>query len=62
VTPPERKGFGHTVISQMVASSLRAQVALDYASEGVSWTLDAPISSVTQTPAASDLEPVAAAT
>ena len=53
VTPPERKGFGRTVISQMVASSLRAQVALDYAAAGVSWTLDAPVSSVTQaTPAA----------
>ncbi len=48
VTPPKRKGFGHVVISQMVASALRAQVALDYAADGVSWSLDAPSSSVTQ--------------
>jgi hypothetical protein len=61
VAPPERKGFGHTVISQMVASSLRAQVALDYAREGLSWTLDAPISSVTETSAAPDVQPAAAA-
>ena len=61
VTPPEREGFGHTVMSQMVASSLRAQVALDYARECVSWTLDAPISIVTQMPAAPDVQPAAAA-
>jgi PAS domain S-box-containing protein len=60
VTPPARKGFGHAVISQMVASSLRAQVALDYAASGVSWTLDAPASSVTQAAPAGELEPAAA--
>ncbi|HEY5832066.1 MAG TPA: sensor histidine kinase, partial [Hyphomicrobiaceae bacterium] len=61
VTPPERKGFGHTVISQMVASSLRAQVALDYAAAGVSWTLDAPVSSVTQATPAPEAQPAVAA-
>jgi PAS domain S-box-containing protein len=60
VTPPGRKGFGHAVISQMVASSLRAQVALDYAREGVSWTLDAPDSSVTQAASAAEAEPAPA--
>ncbi len=60
VSPPERKGFGHAVISQMVASSLRAQVSLDYAPQGVSWTLDAPISSVTQAAPAPESEPIAA--
>ena len=61
VTPPERKGFGHIVISEMVASSLRAQVALDYAAAGVSWTLDAPISSVTQATSAPEAQPAVAA-
>jgi PAS domain S-box-containing protein len=60
VIPPARKGFGHAVISQMVASSLRARVALDYAASGVSWTLDAPASSVTQAAPAGELEPAAA--
>jgi PAS domain S-box-containing protein len=61
VMPPERKGFGHTVISQMVASSLRAQVALDYAAAGVSWTLDAPVSSVTQATPAPEAQPAVVA-
>lgn len=42
VTPPARRGFGHLVISDMVASSLRGKVALDYAREGLSWAIDAP--------------------
>ena len=57
VTSPKRKGFGHAVIAQMVASALRAQVALDYAPEGVSWTLDAPISSITQAAAPAEAQP-----
>ena len=46
VTPPARKGFGHVVISQMVASSLRGKVTLDYAQDGLSWAIDAPSASV----------------
>jgi PAS domain S-box-containing protein len=60
VAPPARKGFGDAVISQMAASSLRAQVTLDYAPTGVSWTLDAPVSSVTQSAPAHEMEPAAA--
>jgi len=45
----------------MVASSLRAQVALDYAAAGVSWTLDAPVSSVTQATPAPEAQPAVAA-
>lgn len=48
VAPPGRKGFGHTVIAEMVAASLRGRVTLDYAPEGLSWAIDAPGSSVTQ--------------
>jgi len=46
VSPPARKGFGHIVISEMVASSLRGEVHLDYAPEGLSWSIDMPASSV----------------
>jgi PAS domain S-box-containing protein len=60
VTPPERTGFGHVVISQMVATTLHAQVALDYAREGVSWTLDAPLAGVSETMSSPELRPEAA--
>jgi PAS domain S-box-containing protein len=46
VNPPTRQGFGHVVISEMVASSLRGQVTLDYAPDGVRWAIDAPGSGV----------------
>jgi PAS domain S-box-containing protein len=46
VSPPTRKGFGHVVISEMMAASLHGQVKLDYAPDGLSWSIDAPRSSV----------------
>jgi PAS domain S-box-containing protein len=46
VTPPARKGFGHVIISQMVASSLRGKVTLDFAQDGLWWAIDAPSASV----------------
>ena len=46
VMQPSRKGFGHVVISEMVASSLHGDVKLDYAREGLIWSIDAPRSSV----------------
>jgi PAS domain S-box-containing protein len=42
VQPPDRHGFGQVVIEQMVASSLHAEVKLEYRSEGLFWLLDAP--------------------
>jgi two-component sensor histidine kinase len=47
VSPPAKKGFGHVVISDMVASSLRGEVTLEYAREGLRWTLDMPGGNVT---------------
>ncbi len=47
VTPPEREGFGSSVIRDMPAASLGADVRLDYRAEGLHWTLDAPADSVT---------------
>jgi len=46
VAPPAKKGFGHVVISEMVASSLRGEVKLDYARQGVQWSIDMPSSDV----------------
>jgi two-component sensor histidine kinase len=46
VTSPARKGFGHVVISQMVATSLRGEVTLDFAQDGLSWAIDTPSASV----------------
>jgi PAS domain S-box-containing protein len=46
VAPPAKKGFGHIVISEMVASSLHGEVQLDYAPDGLVWSIDMPASSV----------------
>ncbi len=42
VAQPLRKGFGHTVIEGMVAASTGGKVQLDFAPEGLSWTLSFP--------------------
>ena len=48
VEPPAKKGFGHIVISEMVASALHGEVQLDYAPDGLVWSIDVPVSSVLQ--------------
>jgi PAS domain S-box-containing protein len=42
VSPPRRKGFGHAVIERLVARALDGRVVLDFAPEGLSWTLTVP--------------------
>jgi two-component sensor histidine kinase len=42
VSPPERRGFGTTVIGVMAARSVGGEVDLDYASAGVRWRLTCP--------------------
>jgi PAS domain S-box-containing protein len=42
VSQPDRQGFGHVVISEMVGSSLHGDVTLDYAREGLQWAIDTP--------------------
>jgi PAS domain S-box-containing protein len=42
VTEPDQRGFGHSVLVNMAAYALGADVALKYPSDGVSWTLEAP--------------------
>jgi PAS domain S-box-containing protein len=42
VEAPKRRGFGHIVINRMIAQALDAEVDLEFAPEGVSWTLQMP--------------------
>jgi PAS domain S-box-containing protein len=42
VRPPERKGFGSTVIDSMAGMTLGATVQLDYAPSGLGWRLTCP--------------------
>jgi PAS domain S-box-containing protein len=43
VQPPQRKGFGRTVIEMVAAQKLKANVKLDYKPEGLEWRLDMPL-------------------
>ena len=43
VSPPTRTGFGTRLIQRGLANELRAQVSLDYAPEGLTCTLTAPL-------------------
>lgn len=42
VKPPAHKGFGHTVIEQLAAASLRGTAKLDWQPHGLVWTLEIP--------------------
>lgn len=42
VTPPERRGFGYTIMVAMVEKSLDATVTIDYAPGGLVWQVHAP--------------------
>ena len=42
VTPPLRKGFGHTVFERIVAKTLNGDLTLDFAPEGLDWRLSIP--------------------
>jgi PAS domain S-box-containing protein len=46
VTPPERKGFGHVVIGEMVERSLRGKVAMEFAAGGLNWCVSIPPSNL----------------
>jgi two-component sensor histidine kinase len=39
VSPPERSGFGSTVVDSMAKLSVRGEVKLDYAPSGLMWRL-----------------------
>ncbi len=42
VSPPERRGFGSTVIDSMAKRTLGGEVELDYAPSGLAWRLTCP--------------------
>jgi len=42
VRPPERRGFGSTVIDSMAKRSVSGEVQLDYAPLGLEWRLTCP--------------------
>ena len=42
VTAPERTGFGHVVIKRMIEQSVQGTVELNFAPEGLQWSLNAP--------------------
>ena len=46
VSAPDRKGFGHVVIADMVGNALRGNVDLRFEPDGLRWMLDAPAASV----------------
>ncbi|MGO8780390.1 MAG: HWE histidine kinase domain-containing protein [Rhodomicrobium sp.] len=46
VTPPDRRGFGSTVIQNVVAESLDAEVDLEFGVSGLSWRLRCPAKEV----------------
>ena len=50
VRPPERKGFGSTVIDSMAKLATDGEVQLDYAPSGVVWRLRCPAANVLETP------------
>jgi len=42
VTTPKQTGFGHVVIKSMIEQAVRGSVELDFAKEGLHWSLQAP--------------------
>jgi two-component system, chemotaxis family, CheB/CheR fusion protein len=44
VKPPKRKGFGSFVLEQMMKRGIDATGKIDFAADGISWTLDMPAS------------------
>ncbi|HYC65294.1 MAG TPA: HWE histidine kinase domain-containing protein [Reyranellaceae bacterium] len=44
VTAPERRGFGYSVITGVVASTLDAKVTMEFPASGALWQVDAPAS------------------
>lgn len=48
VTEPEHSGLGSLILTRLAEQSLGASVTLDYAPEGLSWTLVSPLASVAE--------------
>jgi len=46
IAPPAGSGFGRVVMERMVAKALNGKVAMDFAPEGLQWSLSAPITNL----------------
>lgn len=42
VTPPQRRGFGHTVTARMIEGALGGKARIDFAPGGVAWSFECP--------------------
>src|SRR5882672_3548848 len=49
-TPPSRKGFGHVVIVDMIERSLNGKVAVEFAAEGLKWSVSMPATNLVSDP------------
>ena len=50
VQPPDRRGFGYLVITDLVAQALQGSSKLEFELDGVRWSLDIPASHVLNAP------------
>jgi two-component sensor histidine kinase len=50
VSPPERRGFGYTIMVAMVEKSLEATVSIEYAPGGLVWKVRAPAKCTYESP------------
>ncbi len=46
IVPPQRSGFGSTVIERLLMQSLGGKVVVEYPSEGLRWRFRAPLSNI----------------
>jgi two-component sensor histidine kinase len=59
VVPPQRRGFGRKVLTKLTTAALGGTVELDYAEQGLRWTVDSPWHRVASEPAAPTAEGIA---
>jgi PAS domain S-box-containing protein len=48
VSPPQQRGFGSRLVADSIGGDLKGEAKLSFEPDGVVWTLDAPLSAVTQ--------------
>ena len=48
VSPPQQRGFGSRLIADSIGADLKGEAELSFEPDGVTWTLDAPLTAVTQ--------------
>ena len=49
VSAPHHKGFGHMVVMQLVPKALEGNAQINYSTDGLGWTLQAPAANVIET-------------